>query len=187
MSTTGGPPPPRGGSSAVTPPGGKSPAVTPPGGTSPAVTPPGGKSPAVTPSAGSSAILASAANATPVVRSRRSRLTIQRVDPWTVLRLAFLLSVAVAVITVVAGLLLWGLLAAGGVFGSVDRTLEDVLGDGAVTVTQYFGFGKVLSISLLIAAIDVVLITALATIGAFLFNLTASLAGGLEVTVTEDS
>jgi hypothetical protein len=121
------------------------------------------------------------------MRTRRVRLTVQRIDPWTVLRLSFLLSVAIAIITVVASLLLWGLLASGGVFTSVDSTLDDVLGDGALTVTQYFGFGKVLSISLLIGAIDVVLITALSTIGAFLFNLAASLAGGLELTVAEES
>lgn len=86
----------------------------------------------------------------------------------------------------VAGILLWSLLSSGGVFTSIDRTLEDVLGDGAVTITQYFGFGKVLSVSLLIAAIDIVLITALSTIGAFLFNLASSLGGGLEVTVSEE-
>ena len=119
-------------------------------------------------------------------RQRRVRLTVTRIDPWTVLRLSFLLSVAAAVITVVALLLLWMMLSAGGVFTSVDGTLESVLGDGALTVTQYFSFGKVLSVSLLIAAIDVVLITALATIGAFLFNLSASLVGGLEVSATED-
>ena len=72
-----------------------------------------------------------------------------------------------------------------GVFDSVDDTLESVLGDGALTVTQYFSFGRVLSVALLIGAIDVVLITALATIGAFLFNLAASLVGGLEVSATE--
>jgi hypothetical protein len=120
------------------------------------------------------------------VRVRRVNITIQRIDPWTVLRLSFLLSLAAAVITVVAGMLLWLLLSAGGVFISVDSTLEDVLGDGALTVTQYFGFGRVLSVSLLVAAIDVVLITALATIGAFLFNLAASVSGGLSMTVTDD-
>ena len=139
------------------------------------------------PSSSPGAVVVPAAGATPVMRTRRVRMTVQRIDPWTVLRLSFLLSMAIAIITVVASLLLWGLLASGGVFTSVDSTLEDVLGDGALTVTQYFGFGKVLSISLLIGAIDVVLITALSTIGAFLFNLAASLAGGLEVTVAEES
>jgi Transmembrane domain of unknown function (DUF3566) len=137
------------------------------------------------PAAGTAAVVAPVE--TPyVARQRRMRLTITRVDPWTVLRLSFLLSIATAIITVVALLLLWSMLATAGVFESVDDTLESVLGDGALTVTQYFSFGRVLSVSLLIGAIDVVLITALATIGAFLFNLATSLAGGLEVSVNEE-
>src|SRR3954447_13793311 len=70
-----------------------------------------------------------------VPRQRRLRLTVQRIDPWTVLRLSFLLSVAIAVVMVVALLLLWSMLASGGVFDSVDTTLQSILGDGAVTVT----------------------------------------------------
>lgn len=100
--------------------------------------------------------------------------------------MSFLLSIATAIITVVALVLLWSMLATAGVFGSVDDALQSVLGDGALTVTQYFSFGRVLSVALLIGAIDVVLITALATIGAFLFNLATSLAGGLEVSVTDE-
>ncbi|HEX5017805.1 MAG TPA: DUF3566 domain-containing protein [Actinomycetes bacterium] len=122
-----------------------------------------------------------------VARQRRVRLTVNRVDPWTVLRLAFLLSVAAAIITIVAVMMLWMMLSAAGVFSSVDDTLQSVLGDGALTITQYFSFGRVFSVALLIGAIDVVLITALSTIGAFLYNLAASLTGGLEMTVTEDS
>lgn len=123
-----------------------------------------------------------------IARQRRVRMTVTRVDPWTVLRLSFLLSIAAAIITVVAVVLLWAMLSSAGVFSSVDNTLVDVLGaDSAVTITQYFSFGRVVSIALLIGAIDVVLITALSTIGAFLFNVAASLTGGLELSVTEDS
>ena len=65
-------------------------------------------------------------------RQRRVHLTVNRIDPWTVLRLSFLLSVASAIITVVALMLLWVMLSAGGVFTSVDDSLESVLGDGAL-------------------------------------------------------
>ncbi len=123
----------------------------------------------------------------PVARQRRVRMTVARIDPWTVLRLSFLLSVAAAIITIVAVMMLWVMLSSAGVFDSVDGTLQSVLGEGALTITQYFGFGRVFSVALLIAAIDVVLITALSTIGAFLYNLAASLTGGLELSVTEDS
>jgi hypothetical protein len=120
------------------------------------------------------------------VRPSRRRVLVTRIDPWTVLRLSFLLSIATAVITIVAVLVLWSMLATAGVFSSVDDTLQSVLGDGALTITQYFSFGRVFSIALLIGAIDVVLITALATIGAFLFNLATSLVGGLELSVSDD-
>ena len=39
-----------------------------------------------------------------------------------------------------------------------------------------------LGFTTLIAVVDVVLVTAIATLGAFLYNLSASLLGGLEVT-----
>lgn len=134
----------------------------------------------------SDAAVAAPAGGVPVARSRRVRVTVQRVDPWTVLRLSFLLSLAVAVVTVVSVLLLWGLLAGGGVFDTVERSANDILGEGSVTFTQYFDLGRVLWVSVVLAIADVILITALATLGAFLFNLAVSLAGGLELSVTED-
>jgi hypothetical protein len=121
-----------------------------------------------------------------VPRRRRVRTTIVRVDPWTVLRLSFLLSIAVAVITLVAVFLLWALLDAAGVFTSVEQSANDVLGEGASTFTQYFAFGEVFRVGLLLAVADVILLTALATLGAFLFNLASSLTGGLEVSVVEE-
>lgn len=135
---------------------------------------------------GATAVVPHGSRGHPISKSRRTRLTVSRIDPWSVLRLSFMLSMAVAIVTIVAILLLWMMLSAGGVFDSVDTTMQDILGDGALTVTQYFGFGRVFAFALLIGAIDVVLLTALATIGAFLFNVVASLAGGLEVSVSED-
>jgi hypothetical protein len=45
---------------------------------------------------------------------------------------------------------------------------------------------KVMGITMLVASVDVVFITALATLGAFIYNLSASLLGGIEVTLAED-
>jgi hypothetical protein len=131
-------------------------------------------------------VIPPAANPLPP-KLRRLRVSVDRIDPWTVLRLSFLLSVAAGIVTVVSVMVLWTMLQVAGVFGSVDETLQSILGDGAVTITQYFSFLRVFSVALLIGAIDVVLITALATIAAFLYNLAASLAGGLEMTVTEEN
>ena len=122
----------------------------------------------------------------PVQRVRRARLAVTMLDPWTVMRMSFLLSVAVAVITVVAVVLLWVVLAAAGVFSSVEGTIDDIVGEGGVAITQYFGLGRILAYALVVGVVDVVLITAMATVGAFLYNLAASLVGGIELTVTEE-
>ena len=45
---------------------------------------------------------------------------------------------------------------------------------------------RVLGFTMLVSVIDVVLITAIATLGAFLYNMAASLLGGIEVTLAED-
>jgi hypothetical protein len=45
---------------------------------------------------------------------------------------------------------------------------------------------RVTSLSMVIAVIDVILLTALATLGAFLYNICASLVGGVQLTLTDD-
>ena len=61
----------------------------------------GAKAPPSRPSAGPGTVVPPA-GVPYVPRQRRLRLTVTRIDPWTVLRLSFLLSIATAIITVVA-------------------------------------------------------------------------------------
>lgn len=124
------------------------------------------------------------------VKARRARLVLARVDPWSVMKLAFLLSVALAVIAVVAVFVVWSVLDSMGVFASVGRSVESVTrsNDNAqgVDILDYIGLNRVLSTTLLLSAVNVVLMTALCTLGAFMYNMAASLVGGLHVTFTED-
>jgi hypothetical protein len=124
------------------------------------------------------------------VRARKARLVLGRIDPWSVMKLAFLLSIAMAVVAVVAVFVLWSVLDAMGVFDSVGSTVESVTRsqDNAqgVDILSYVGLGKVLSITFVLAAVNVVLMTALCTLAAFLYNMAAGLVGGLHVTFTED-
>jgi hypothetical protein len=46
---------------------------------------------------------------------------------------------------------------------------------------------RVMGFTMLVAVVDVILITAIATLGAFLYNLAAGLLGGIEVTFAEDN
>lgn len=123
-----------------------------------------------------------------VVRNpRRARLRVTRVDPWSVMKLAFLLSVALGVVTIVSVLILWGVLGAAGVWDSINKSVNDIVGDGSVwNISDYLGTSRVVGFTMIIAVIDVVLLTAVATLSAFLYNMAAALLGGVELTLTED-
>lgn len=123
-------------------------------------------------------------------KARRARLVLARVDPWSVMKLAFLLSIAIAIVAFVAVFVLWTVLDTMGVFDSVGRSVESVTrsSDSAqgVDILDYVGLGRVMSLTLVLSAVNVVLMTALCTLAAFLYNMAASLVGGLHVTFTED-
>jgi hypothetical protein len=121
---------------------------------------------------------------------RRARLRLTRIDPWSVMKTAFLLSVALGVVTVVSVLMVWSVLGAAGVWESINSAVQDILGGesaGTFDIEDYIGTSRVLGFTMLVAVIDVVLLTAIATLGAFLYNMTAALLGGVEVTLAEDN
>jgi len=120
---------------------------------------------------------------------RRARLRLTRIDPWSIMKVAFLLSIAIGIVTVVAVMTVWSILGAAGVWDSINTTVASVIGgeDGNnFNVTDYVGMSRVLGFTSLVAVADVVLLTALATLAAFLYNMAAALLGGVEVTLAED-
>lgn len=121
---------------------------------------------------------------------RRARLRLTRVDPWSVMKTSFLLSIAFAVVTVVSVAMVWQVLGAAGVWDSINSTVQEAIGGEDTAdfrVEDYVGTSRVLGFTMLVAAIDVVLITAAATLTAFLYNMAAALLGGIELTLAEDS
>jgi hypothetical protein len=121
---------------------------------------------------------------------RRARLRLVQVEPWSVMKTAFVLSVAIGIVTVVAVGIVWGVLGAAGLWDSVNSIVQDSIGDSSSTpfeIQKYLGTSRVLGFTMIVAVADVVLITAIATLGAFLYNLAAGLVGGVEVTFAEDN
>lgn len=120
---------------------------------------------------------------------RQARLRLVQIEPWSVMKAAFLLSVAIAIVTVVAVAIVWGVLGAAGLWDSINSIVQESIGDANGTpfdVEKYLGASRVLGFTMIVAVADVVLITAIATLGAFLYNLAATLVGGIEVTFAED-
>ncbi|MFG2061837.1 DUF3566 domain-containing protein [Micromonospora sp. NPDC048871] len=118
---------------------------------------------------------------------RRARLNLKRIDPWSVMKFAFAVSVVLFIVIVVATSVLYLALDAMGVFSSVNDSLSDLVNAGGGQGTNGFQItakGVIFS-SMLIGAVNVVLFTALATLGAFVYNVCADLVGGIELTLAE--
>ena len=124
----------------------------------------------------------------PPGRTRRVKLTVSRIDPWSAMKMSFLISVALGIAGVVMVAVLWMILSGMGVFSEVNRLIGSVLQDSEnpFNIMDFLGFGRVLSLSIVIGVIDVILMTALSTLGAFLYNICSSLVGGLQLTLTDD-
>lgn len=118
---------------------------------------------------------------------RRVRLTLSRVDPWSVMKIAFLLSVAIGIAMVVMVAMLWIVLQGMGVWDNINELLRTLETSGKTfDIMDYVGFGRVVSLSVVIAVVDVLLMTALATLGAFLYNICSSLVGGVQMTLSDE-
>lgn len=116
---------------------------------------------------------------------RRVRLTLARLDPFSVMKLSFVIAVAIGISTVVAVAVLWGVVDAIGLWGKFDQLGRDLNGGKPLPFMELFQFKNMLSYGTVIAFVNIVLITALGTLMAFLYNIVAALLGGLKVTFSD--
>ncbi|MFB6848271.1 DUF3566 domain-containing protein [Streptomyces sp. NPDC056373] len=122
-------------------------------------------------------------------RVRKARLRVSKADPWSVMKVSFLLSIALGICTIVAAAVLWMVMDAMGVFSTVGGTISEATGSNesnGFDLQAFLSLPNVLMFTSVIAVIDVVLATALATLGAFIYNLSAGFVGGVELTLAED-
>jgi hypothetical protein len=119
--------------------------------------------------------------------TRRARLHIKRVDPWSMMKFSFAVSLVLFFVAVVATSVLYLALDAMGVFDEVNKALSELVGNAGGTAGGGFKITAkgVVGGSALLGAVNVVLFTALATLGAFIYNVCADLVGGIELTLAE--
>ena len=118
---------------------------------------------------------------------RRARLYLYRLDAWSVMKVAFMLSVALAIVIVSAVAGTWWLLDYAGVFETLARNVDEVIGSGTTTfdLQAVLAFDRVMGIAVVIAAMEIVLVSILAGIFTVLYNLTVGVTGGVEATFTD--
>jgi Transmembrane domain of unknown function (DUF3566) len=119
---------------------------------------------------------------------RRANLIVARLEPWSVMKFSFLISLVAWIVLFVAVALLYYALSSLGVFASLQKTLASVTssqGSAGVDLSKWTSGTRILGYTMLLGAVDVVLITALSTLGAVVYNLVTHLGGGIEITLKE--
>lgn len=131
--------------------------------------------------------LATSAAPRPMPGPRKAKLAVSRIDPWSVMKFSFLMSFAVGIMLVVGAAVFWLVLDGLHVFTTINDTLVEIAGDPAkINILQWVTFDRTVSFATIIALVDIVLLTVLSTIFSLLYNVTASLVGGVTVTLTDE-
>lgn len=118
---------------------------------------------------------------------RKVRVLVSRVDPWSALKIGFLVSIAFGVMTVVAVWILWNTLNQMEVFVTIQEWVSKLFTpDQEVNILQFFAPSKVMSATVLVAVVNVVLISGLSVIAAFIYNMISRVVGGVYMTLTDD-
>lgn len=117
---------------------------------------------------------------------RRASLQVKRFDPWSVLKLALVLGVALFFVWMFAVGVLYAVLDGMGVWAQLNGTYQDLTSDGGGGGGgQLITAGGVFGVAAIIGVVNTILFTALASVSAFIYNISADVAGGIEVTLSE--
>ena len=121
---------------------------------------------------------------------RRARLYVARIDPWSVTKAAFMLSIALAIVLIVSVMVIWFTLNTMGVIDALTRSVDDIIGSAGgagFSLVDTLDFGQVLGATMVIAAVEIVLLSAMTAVFAFLYNLTVGITGGIEVVLQDQA
>ena len=121
-----------------------------------------------------------------VTNSKSVRLHLTHIDPWAAAKSAFMLGVTIAGVLLVAVIVLWGALSAAGVFEAVCGLWNDAAGSDSASVS-FLSLGRLIGLTMVISAIEIVLLSVLSALYAVLYNLSVGFTGGREWTLTDRS
>lgn len=142
-------------------------------------------------SSGGRSITAESRDARVQLSARRSRgpvrasMQIRRIDPWSTLKVSLLLSVALFFVWMITVAFLYLVLGGMGVWAKLNSNVGDLLNNASGSSAELVSSGTIFGGAFLIGLVNIVLMTALATIGVFVYNLITDLIGGIEVTLAD--
>lgn len=121
-------------------------------------------------------------SARPAPTVERRRYEVRRIDIWSVVRITLLFNVALLVILVIAGVVIWLVAAA---LGAISG-LEEFLGSLLSAKNFRFASVQILEGFVLVGLVMVAITTIMSTVAALIYNVFAEWTGGIEVVLVEE-
>ena len=115
----------------------------------------------------------------------RASMQIRRIDPWSALKVSLLLNVALFFVWMIAVAFLYLVLGAMGVWSKLNSNVGDLLTSSSGGGGDLVSAGSVFGGAALVGLVNIVLLTAMATVGAYIYNLSTDIVGGVEVTLAD--
>jgi hypothetical protein len=115
----------------------------------------------------------------------RASMQIRHIDPWSTLKVSLVLSVALFFVWMIAVAFLYLVLGGMGVWSKLNSNVGDLLNNSGGSSAELVSSSTIFGGAVLIGLVNIVLLSAMATIGAFIYNLTTDLIGGVEVTLAD--
>lgn len=115
----------------------------------------------------------------------RASMQIRRIDPWSALKVSLLLNVALFFVWMIAVAFLYLVLGAMGVWSKLNSNVGDLLTNSGGGGGDLVSAGSIFGGAALIGLVNIVLLTAMATVGAYIYNLSTDIVGGVEVTLAD--
>lgn len=117
--------------------------------------------------------------------AKQVRLKLVYVDFWSAVKFSFLVSICLAIVSVVSTILIYTVLMQTGVFGEIDSLFMDIVGEDN-SLMKLIGFPQVLGLSVVVGILNVIVGTALGAIGSLVYNLLVRVLGGFQLGFTSN-
>ena len=117
--------------------------------------------------------------------AKQVRLKLVYIDFWSAVKFSFLVSICLAIVSVVATILIYTVLLQTGVFAQVDQVFMDIVGEEN-SLMKIIGFPQVLGFAVVVAILNTIVGTALGAVGALVYNLLVRVLGGFQLGFTSN-
>lgn len=121
-----------------------------------------------------------------VAREKQVKLRLLHIDVWSAMKVSFFVSLALAILNVVATFVIMTLVHAAGLFNAVNDFIASIVGSTSVDVSQPFSTMTLTGFAMLGGIVLVVLGSIFGAVCAFVFNAISRITGGLRVSFAND-